>query len=212
MRTPQMPRPNHLHHKTTALRQIMKTTKKLTAAIISCALIPLIITAGCTTAAKGTTRHTRMISDIPGTQVSLNGGPPQPASQPFTLKTYQHGPFVFTAVTPDGRVQEQTVVWKIKDGKYFLVAGGVGWGVVTGVGGLVDLLIDYGTKAYRDPDREVVSFKFADQLRVAPTYYSPPVYTAPAPTPSPVEQPTTFPTLVPAAPRTANDCPTGDRY
>ncbi len=129
------------------------------------ALVGVTTFTGCATAVKGTSRCLRAESSIPGTQVTLttSKGREETKFTPavFHLGTHRdRGDLKLLAVAPDGRYIEKNIVWENHDGKWFVATGGIGWGVVTGVGGLVSLGTDYVTKSYKDLSEDYVYFDF----------------------------------------------------
>lgn len=129
------------------------------------ALVGVTTFTGCATAVKGTSRSLRAESSIPGTQVTLttSKGREETKFTPavFHLGTHRdRGDLKLLAVAPDGRYIEKNIVWENHDGKWFVATGGIGWGVVTGVGGLVSLGTDYVTKSYKDLSEDEVFFDF----------------------------------------------------
>ncbi|MEI6057935.1 MAG: hypothetical protein WCQ60_03115 [bacterium] len=175
----------------------MKTKITQSLAILFAGLLATMVT-GCATSALPHSAYLHTTSTTPNTRFSVNGGPPaanaaSSTDAVFEINKKTKGPFDVMAVTPDGQVQHQFVTWKVKDGKWFLAGGAVGWTVVTGVGGLADIGIDYYYKAYRDLSSNVVNFTFA--APVSYNYLPPPAPVA-SPAPAPVAQPAPAPIVI----------------
>ena len=135
----------------------------------------LLCGTGCSTIGKGTSRKLLIESEVPGAVASINNRVPVTLPTKLTLNTRRdRGPIQITARAPDGRQETQTLNWQMKDGKWFLIGGGVGWGVTTGIGGLVSMGVDYATKAYNDLETEKVVFGFRNQPTVQAVVQCPP--------------------------------------
>lgn len=141
------------------------------------ALVGVTTFTGCATAINGTGRPLPVSSSIPGTELHLTtaNGREEVKIAPavFHLSTFSdRGDMRLVAIAPDGRYIERVLTWENKDGKWFMAAGGIGWGVTTGVGGLVSLGTDYVTKSYKDLSESSVHFDFdmvSWQKNVAPS-------------------------------------------
>lgn len=148
----------------------MKKMKMLVWALV--ALVGLSTLTGCSTVVKGTKRTLTVDSNVPGTQVRLaSRGRDQVKTVPavFRLGTHKdRGEIKLIGQAPDGRCIQQVLTWESSDGKIYMTGGAVGWGVVTGVGGLVSLFADLGTKSYKDLSQDSIFFRF-DPSTAQPT-------------------------------------------
>ena len=174
----------------------MKTKLMQSLAILIAGLLAVVVT-GCASTVLPHSASLRASSNVANTQFRVNDKPPaQNAASStdavFEISKRTKGPIDVTAITPDGQVQHKFVTWQVKDGKWFLAGGAVGWTVVTGIGGFADIGIDYYFKAYRDLSCNVVNFAFAAPVAYT---YQPPPQPAPAP-PTPVAPPTPAPIVI----------------
>lgn len=165
----------------------MKIKSSVLALLVSIAYT--LLGTGCASMYSGTGRQIHLKSNVPNAVGSINGSREERLPHSWKLNTRRDSkePISFRVATSDGRKIEGKVDWVTsKDGKTALIAGGVGWGVVTGIGGLGSLGIDYWTKAYRDLESDTIIAEFGPHYP-APTAINP-HYHPVSPQPLPQQQ------------------------
>lgn len=140
----------------------MKNIRLIGLALI--ALVSSLIGTGCATSYKGTGQQLSLRSNVLNAVGSVNGSREEYLPHTWKLSTRKDSkePVRLLVRAPDGRVIEGQVEWRSSsEGKAAMIAGGVGWGVVTGVGGLLSIGTDYYTKAYRELQTDTVFAEFS---------------------------------------------------
>lgn len=159
----------------------MKNIRLIGLALI--ALISSLLGTGCATSYKGTGQQLSLRSNVLNAVGSVNGSREEYLPHTWKLSTRKDSkePVRLLVRAPDGRVIEGQVEWRSSsEGKAAMIAGGVGWGVVTGVGGLLSIGTDYYTKAYRELESDTVFAEFSPPAPAAVGYpYLPPAQPAP---------------------------------
>ncbi len=155
------------------MKKIRNSIGKLT--LLLGLILIVHITSGCSTVFKTTRRTLTVRSNVPEAMVTVNDQGPIQVPAVFKLGTFHDRKGVSVKVEAPGRPPEfEKLTWVTRSDGMWLTAGGTGGAfVISGLGCLVPLGIDLGTRAHRDLSQDTLTINFPD--------LPPPVVIAPPP-------------------------------